>query len=177
MISSIPMQYLFFLAPQKKIWILSSRSLMAATFRKRLSVHYKIRSWRHILIATPLMPPKIATGSMWFFAIATIFTTMVVGSYLFWRPTLSYPGWCCKGLPFTVAIMTVLGAHEAGHYIVAEKAWYAYVFALFYPIPEPDRHNGCSDQAPGTHTQQESLIWCGYFRTSYRTYRMVICKQ
>jgi membrane-associated protease RseP (regulator of RpoE activity) len=60
---------------------------------------------------------------------------MVVGSILFGADPVTSPAEVLKGLPFTIAIMTVLGAHEAGHYIVAKKHGMRTSLPYFIPFP------------------------------------------
>jgi membrane-associated protease RseP (regulator of RpoE activity) len=60
---------------------------------------------------------------------------MVVGSLLFGADPVTSPADVLKGLPFTIAIMTVLGAHEAGHYIVAKKHGMRTSLPYFIPFP------------------------------------------
>lgn len=89
----------------------------------------------HILIASPLSPVKERRWINVVLAIVTIFTTMVVGSLLFGADPVTSPANVLKGLPFTIAIMTVLGAHEAGHYIVAKKHGMRTSLPYFIPFP------------------------------------------
>jgi len=89
----------------------------------------------HILIASPFSPEKERRWINIVLAIATIFTTMVVGSLLFGADPVTSPSDVLKGLPFTIAIMTVLGAHEAGHYIVAKKHGMRTSLPYFIPFP------------------------------------------
>jgi membrane-associated protease RseP (regulator of RpoE activity) len=89
----------------------------------------------HILITSPFTPQKERRWINVVLAIATIFTTMVVGSILFGEDPVTSPADVLKGLPFTIAIMTVLGAHEAGHYIVAKKHGMRTSLPYFIPFP------------------------------------------
>lgn len=97
------------------------------------SVKYELGE--QILIASPI---KAAGERVWInvvLALATFFTTMVMGSFLFGADPISNPSDVIKGLPFTIAIMTVLGAHEAGHYIVARKHGMHTSLPYFIPFP------------------------------------------
>jgi len=60
---------------------------------------------------------------------------MVVGSFLFGANPVSVPSDVLKGIPFTIAIMTVLGAHEAGHYLVAKRHGMHTSLPYFIPFP------------------------------------------
>jgi len=87
-------------------------------------------------------------------AVATIFTTMVMGSIMFGVNLTRDPHLIYIGLPFTIAIMTVLGSHEMAHYIAAKR--HGMRTSLPYFIPHPpttNRNHGCSDQTPWTNTQ------------------------
>ncbi len=98
----------------------------------QLSVKYELGE--HVLIATPLR----AKERLWInllLAIATVFTTMFVGSLLFGADPASNPSQVLKGIPFTIAIMTVLGAHEAGHYLVARVHGMHTSLPYFIPFP------------------------------------------
>lgn len=89
----------------------------------------------NILIASPFSPPTERRWINVVLAIATIFTTMIWGSILFGADPITSPGDIIKGLPFTIAIMTVLGAHEAGHYLVAKKHGMHTSLPYFIPFP------------------------------------------
>jgi membrane-associated protease RseP (regulator of RpoE activity) len=89
----------------------------------------------YILMVSPFSPVKERRWINFVLAIATIFTTMIVGSFLFGANPITSPVDVLKGLPFTIAIMTVLGAHEAGHYIVAKKHGMHTSLPYFIPFP------------------------------------------
>src|SRR3989304_4024316 len=89
----------------------------------------------HILIASPISPVKERKWINVVLAIVTFFTTMIVGSFLFGAGPITSMADVLRGLPFTIAIMTVLGAHEAGHYIVAKKHGMHTSLPYFIPFP------------------------------------------
>jgi membrane-associated protease RseP (regulator of RpoE activity) len=60
---------------------------------------------------------------------------MVVGSVLYGANPESVPSDILKGIPFTIAIMTILCAHEAGHYFVAKKHGMRTSLPYFIPFP------------------------------------------
>jgi len=60
---------------------------------------------------------------------------MVVGSVLYGADPESGPSGILKGIPFTIAIMTILCAHEAGHYFVAKKHGMRTSLPYFIPFP------------------------------------------
>ena len=111
----------------QKLWPLLSEKGFQFTIKYDLG--------EHILIASPFSPAKERRWINYALAIATILTTMVVGSYLFGADPVKFPADVLKGLPFTIAIMTVLGAHEAGHYIVAKKHGMQTSLPYFIPFP------------------------------------------
>ena len=89
----------------------------------------------NILIASPISPAKERRWINVVLAVATIFTTMIWGSLLFGANPIDDPYDILKGLPFTISIMTVLGAHEAGHFIVARKHGMQTSLPYFIPFP------------------------------------------
>jgi membrane-associated protease RseP (regulator of RpoE activity) len=97
------------------------------------SVRYELGE--HVLIASPFGPVKERKWINVALLIATFFTTMIVGSILYGAKPESSPFDVLKGIPFTIAIMTVLGAHEAGHYFVAKKHGMQTSLPYFIPFP------------------------------------------
>ena len=78
--------------------------------------------------------------------IATIFTTLLVGSLLFSAETLpeslfSTSGFTqflqilWRGWPFSLSILTILGAHELGHYFAARYHKVNVSLPYFIPVP------------------------------------------
>jgi membrane-associated protease RseP (regulator of RpoE activity) len=104
-------------------------------FGKGYQFDVKYELGEHVLIVSPFEPVKEKRWINVVLAIATVFTTMVVGSLLFGVDPVSNPSQVLKGLPFTIAIMTVLGSHEAGHYIVAKKHGMNTSLPYFIPFP------------------------------------------
>jgi membrane-associated protease RseP (regulator of RpoE activity) len=97
------------------------------------SIKYELGEYT--LIASPF---KVAGKRIWInvvLALATFLTTMMMGSFLFGADPISNPSDVLKGIPFTIAIMTVLGSHEAGHYIVARKHGMQTSLPYFIPFP------------------------------------------
>ncbi len=97
------------------------------------SVRYELGE--HVLIASPFRLVKERRWINVALLIATFFTTMLVGSLLYGANPESSPFDVLKGIPFTIAIMTVLGAHEAGHYFVAKKHGMQTSLPYFIPFP------------------------------------------
>ena len=124
----------FFGTPKEDIRIIFQK-LWPFFSEKGYQVSMKYELGEHILIASPLTQVKERRWINVVLAIVTIFTTMVVGSLLFGADPVTSPADVLKGLPFTIAIMTVLGAHEAGHYIVAKKHGMHTSLPYFIPFP------------------------------------------
>ncbi|MGP8323744.1 MAG: site-2 protease family protein [Methanosarcinaceae archaeon] len=89
----------------------------------------------HILIAYPFTEKRERVWINVVLAIATIFTTMLVGAGMFGVDLASNPSQFTQGLPFTIAIMTVLGSHEMGHYIAARMHGMHTSLPYFIPFP------------------------------------------
>jgi membrane-associated protease RseP (regulator of RpoE activity) len=124
----------FFGTPKEDIRIIFQK-LWPFFSEKGYQFSMKYELGEHILIASPFTPVKERRWINVVLAIVTIFTTMVVGSLLFGADPVTSPADVLKGLPFTIAIMTVLGAHEAGHYIVAKKHGMHTSLPYFIPFP------------------------------------------
>ncbi|MCX9083564.1 MAG: site-2 protease family protein [Candidatus Methanoperedens sp.] len=124
----------FFGVPKEEIRIIFEK-LFPFFSEKGYQFTIKYDLGEHILIASPLSPQKERRWINVVLAIATVFTTMVFGSLMFGADPGTSPAEVLKGLPFTIAIMTVLGAHEAGHYIVAKKHGMHTSLPYFIPFP------------------------------------------
>jgi membrane-associated protease RseP (regulator of RpoE activity) len=124
----------FFGVPKEEIKVIFNK-LFPFFSEKGYQFTIKYDLGEHILIASPFSPQKERRWINVVLAIATVFTTMVVGSILFGADPVTSPADVLKGLPFTIAIMTVLGAHEAGHYIVAKKHGMRTSLPYFIPFP------------------------------------------
>ena|SRR5271157_7904 len=70
-------------------------------------------------------------------AIMTLISTTVVGSMLYGVDIFKDPFLIYMGIPFALAIMTVLGSHELGHYIVSKKNGIDATLPYFIPFPIP----------------------------------------
>ncbi len=110
-----------------KIWAIFSEKSYQFSFKEELG--------ENIIIVSPFDPPSERRWINAVLALATIFTTMVMGSFLFGVDPISNPSDVTKGIPFTIAIMTILGAHEGGHYIVAKKHGMHTSLPYFIPFP------------------------------------------
>ena len=88
-----------------------------------------------VIIASPAVEVKERYWLNGLLAILTFFTTMVAGAGMFGVDVVSDPVNVVKGLPFTLAIMAVLGSHEMGHYVVAKMHGMKTSLPYFIPFP------------------------------------------
>lgn len=68
----------------------------------------------------------------------TLFTTTVIGTEIAGvtlKALQSDPSLLIKGLPYSLAIMTILGIHEMGHYLMAKRYKIQATLPYFIPIP------------------------------------------
>ncbi len=89
----------------------------------------------HILIAAPFVEKPERVWINVVLALATVFTTMFAGATMFGVDLANDPSQFTQGLPFTIAIMTVLGSHEMGHYIAARMHGMHTSLPYFIPFP------------------------------------------
>ena len=115
----------------------------------------------HMLIAAPMKPVRERRWINIVLALATVITTMVMGSFLFGADPVGNPSDVLKGIPFTIAIMTVLGAHEAGHYIVAKKHGMHTSLPYFIPFPSLIGTMGAVIKHRGPIPSREALFDVG----------------
>jgi len=103
------------------------------------SMGYEIRMayelGEYVLVISPVTSKKDRIWINVLLAFLTIITTMFVGSMMFGIDPFSNPVAILKGLPFTLAIMFVLGSHEMGHYIVARIHGMKTSWPYFIPFP------------------------------------------
>lgn len=124
----------FFGMPKEDLRIIF-QNLWPFFYEKGYQFSMKYEMGEHILIASPIATKKERRWINVVLALLTVFTTMIVGSLLFGADPVKSPADILMGLPFTIAIMTVLGAHEAGHYIVARKHGMRTSLPYFIPFP------------------------------------------
>ena len=125
---------IFFGTPKEDIKVIYEK-LWSSFAENGYQLLVKYELGEHMLIASQMKPVK---ERMWInvvLVIATFITTMFMGSFLFGADPLSKPIDSLKGIPFTIAIMTVLGAHETGHYILAKKHGMHTSLPYFIPFP------------------------------------------
>jgi len=89
----------------------------------------------YVLVISPVVEKKDRVWINVVLATITFFTTMFVGSMMFGIDPFSNSTAILKGLPFTLAIMFVLGSHEMGHYIVARIHGMKTSLPYFIPFP------------------------------------------
>lgn len=124
----------FFGVPKEDIRVIYQKLLPVFSEKNyQLSVKYELGE--HIIIASPFTPASERRWINVVLAIATVVTTMVMGSFLFGANPFSSPQDVLKGIPFTIAIMAVLGSHEAGHYLIAKKHGMKTSLPYFIPFP------------------------------------------
>ncbi|MGP8321367.1 MAG: site-2 protease family protein [Methanosarcinaceae archaeon] len=126
---------LFFYGTPKKDTNVIFQKLWVPFAERGYQFALKYELGEHILIASPFVEKRERVWINVVLAIATIFTTMIAGAGMFGVDLASTPSQFTKGLPFTIAIMTVLGSHEMGHYIAARM--YGMRTSLPYFIPFP----------------------------------------
>lgn len=69
--------------------------------------------------------------------ILTVLTTLWAGTILLGINLMENPLLIWEGWPFALAIMTVLGMHELGHYIMSKKRNVIATLPFFIPAPNP----------------------------------------
>lgn len=78
--------------------------------------------------------PGVALGLL----LLTLFTTTIVGTYIAGFSEDSWhddPALFFQGLPYAVALMTILGVHELGHYLMARRYRMKATLPYFIPVP------------------------------------------
>jgi membrane-associated protease RseP (regulator of RpoE activity) len=89
----------------------------------------------HVLLVFPKKKAKEKTWLNLLLFIATFFTTMICGALMLGVDLKDGPSQLLRGLPFSLAIMAVLGSHEMAHYVMAR--YYGMKASLPYFIPFP----------------------------------------
>ncbi|VVB85107.1 Peptidase family M50 [uncultured archaeon] len=115
----------------------------------------------NVLVASPFRKVKERRWINVVLLLATFFTTMLVGSYLYGANPEIAPSDILKGIPFTIAIMTVLIAHEAGHYFVAKKHGMQTSLPYFIPFPTIIGTMGAVIRHRGTIPSRKALFDVG----------------
>lgn len=82
----------------------------------------------------PLTRPGIALTLL----LVTLFTTTIIGAEianLTQAAVKSNPGVLLQGLPYALSLMTILGIHELGHYLAAQRYKIRATLPYFIPVP------------------------------------------
>lgn len=81
-----------------------------------------------------LTRPGLALGLL----VATLFTTTLIGAEIAGvtpEAAQANPGVLLQGLPYALALMTILGIHEMGHYLMARYYKLRTTLPYFIPVP------------------------------------------
>ncbi|MBX3005698.1 MAG: site-2 protease family protein [Anaerolineales bacterium] len=120
------------------------RELSAALKAQKLSVHLLADGKQHALVLTPL-PPRPRRSNPWlnlaFFLLtlaSMLYTGMLYGLEEPLPTTLaSWFSHLGEGLPFAAALLSILLAHEFGHYLAARYHGSEVSLPYFLPLPAP----------------------------------------
>ncbi len=82
-----------------------------------------------------LKPPKRWVNLVLF--LATILTTLFVGSFQMGHNPIENPFALLYGFPFSLSIILILGSHELGHYFAARRLGVDVTLPYFLPVPHP----------------------------------------
>lgn len=126
---------IFFIGQPRKDIRTIYNELFAVFAQKGYQFSARYELGEHMLVASPVQPVRERWWVNAALFLATCITTMFVGSLLYGADPERYPLAVVQGLPFTIAIMTVLGAHEAGHYIISKKHGMHTSLPYFIPFP------------------------------------------
>lgn len=91
-----------------------------------------------LILPTPVVAKRADAARPWpqiLLFVATIFTTLFAGALQQGVNPLSDPTGLLSGLPFSLSLLSILGAHELGHYFTGR--WYGVQVTLPYFIPAP----------------------------------------
>ncbi|MCK4353026.1 site-2 protease family protein [candidate division WOR-3 bacterium] len=69
--------------------------------------------------------------------IATIFTTILAGSFLSGKNPFKNPSTLISGIPFSFTLLLILGSHELGHYFACKFRGIKATLPYFLPVPPP----------------------------------------
>jgi len=89
----------------------------------------------YVLLVAPEKKAKEKTWINLVLLITTFVTTMICGAGMFGVDLASEPLQIFKGLPFTLALMAILGSHEMAHYIMARYHGMEASLPYFIPFP------------------------------------------
>jgi membrane-associated protease RseP (regulator of RpoE activity) len=93
--------------------------------------------------------------------IITVFTTLAAGALQQGINPLEYPGSLWKGMPFSLTLLAILGAHEFGHYYMSKKHRMAVTLPYFIPAPSLIGTFGAFIRIESPITDRRTLIDIG----------------
>jgi len=91
------------------------------------------QTWEGPLYEAPPGKPRIFWNLVLFFL--TLITTVLAGALQEGVNPLTHPAQIIRGIPFALALMGILLAHELGHYLVARKNGVNVTLPYFIPAP------------------------------------------
>ncbi|MDY6775562.1 MAG: site-2 protease family protein [Halobacteria archaeon] len=94
-------------------------------------------------------------------ALATFVTTLVAGSLWYSANPVENPASVLRGLPFALSVMTVLGAHEFGHYLMSRYHGVDATLPYFIPFPSIIGTMGAVIRVKGVIPDRKALFDIG----------------
>jgi len=91
------------------------------------------QTWEDPFYQAPPGKPRIFWNLLLFFI--TLITTVLAGALQEGVNPFTQPGQIIRGIPFALALMGILLAHELGHYLVARKNGVNVTLPYFIPAP------------------------------------------
>ena len=67
--------------------------------------------------------------------IVTVATTVIAGALYQGADIINYPGQVLRGVPFSAALLVVLGTHELGHFLASRRHGVHTTLPMFIPAP------------------------------------------
>ncbi len=104
-------------------------NLTPLLIKKNKKVEFRIRE-------VPKQKPSKSWINLVLF-IATIFTTIVAGSFLAGANPFNIPKDLLLGIPFSIALLLIIGSHELGHYFACKRRGIRATLPYFLPAPPP----------------------------------------
>lgn len=98
------------------------------------------RSGDEHLLRYGFKPPQPRPARPWINLIlflATLATTLLVGTFNRGGNPFRNPADLALGIPFSFSILLILGSHELGHYFVSRRAGIDVTLPYFLPVPHP----------------------------------------
>jgi len=80
-------------------------------------------------------PPRQRVGIHLLLFVITVFTTMAAGALQEGADIFTNPGLIYKGIPFSMALLLILGIHESGHYLASRYWGVRATLPYFIPLP------------------------------------------